>query len=317
MQLPAKDTKITPQIATWIKVSVVACLLLGVLIAGYLALRYREFVKEESLLLAKEVQGHHGRESSEGMVGETSGTLGRMLRLPPTASESLGPGVLVPATADSALQEEKDCVDSASRGGPLASTAFASSTLSASSCSLPPALVPYFVSFQEDAGTLRVSKQFCEDLLLGKPIVVVEGFPPLSARMVCDGDHKHLELGCVSNEAVDAMIGPLDELWCSDIAAKINGPAGQSYGSIVREGDALAVKHKSGSDAVLRLEHTTTSSGSFLEVSSGHGNPLCLVRLDSPKSSDVEIDADPDVDAFLLVGCILAFFVARPDLLQD
>lgn len=243
-----------------------------------------------------------GSEQHQTAVKEEVGTTNRMSKLPPTAKASIGPLTSAPSSSsadhckDSPPQLSTECVSMASsRSGVL-----------------PPALSPSFDSYDEGC-SWTVPYYMCRHLIREK-LVEVEGCPQLYAR--CIGGQ--LEVGRAQDlSRIDVTIGPVGDSSITYLAASIKGPDGQLYGYFVHDGDGFAVRHHSQSHRVLILQPVKTASGSFLEIAAEDARPVCLVRLDDSCGHGVEIDADPDVDGFLLVSCVLACFVAKPELLND
>lgn len=257
-----------------------------------------------------------GSESAGNEPTKSAGTAVRMPNLPPTALASLGPSILPPTVHSNEKQLEP-------QQSPLLPSTHISqgmsgfSSKSFGSCFLPPALIPDFDSQREEACTWTIIYHLCRKLVLGSPIEVI-GSPPLYAALIGDGWGSQLLLGRTPTlEAAEATIGPLHHTLPPDIAANIVGPDGQLYGFFKQDGARFAVTHHSRAGNVLTLEPVKTASGSFLEIAAEDGIPICLAQLNDPKGPGVVIDANPDVDAFLIISCVLACFVARPEILDD
>jgi len=256
----------------------------------------------------------------QGMPGSgptIHGTKGRMGMLPPTAQASIGP---VPAKAQSKSWSfsKRSLLASISESAQLASTdCMTSSSSESSTLFLPPALSPDFAESCKDGTFLwTILPDLCHAFVLGSPIEV-QGSPSLHARLATNaGGQSRIEMGTVKDFiAADVIIGPLNPCSSSGVVAELIGPDGQVYGSFSRNGDAgFVVTHTSRAGNVLSLDPVTTSKGSFLEIAA-EGHPVCLVQLNDPTGKGVEIDSDPDVDAFLIVSCVLASLVAAPELL--
>lgn len=125
-----------------------------------------------------------------------------------------------------------------------------------------------------------------------------------------------LEMGTMKDfSKPDVVVGPLSQCLSSVAVAEIIGPDGQVYGTFLRNADGgLEVTHTAREGNVLCLNPVKTSKGAFLEISA-EDHPISLVNLNDPRTAGVEIDSDPDVDAFLIVSCVLASLVAAPELL--
>lgn len=306
------------------RIAVVACVIFGgVATVVYLLLRYREFVKED---MQQDRDGEFSKDTDMQTHGESdlpvdasggserreaSGTCIRMRKLPPTGVASLDFRCL--------LTDADDSNPSASgrRLSDPQSTACESALSSASSIGslVPPLLKPHLGS----SCTWTIPYHCCQALVLGN-LIEVEGSPRLHARLTRNGPDSHIEVGripCEGGPVVEAMIGPLTSHAPSGLAAQILGPDMQLYGFFAEDGHGFTVSHASRHGHVLTLSQVKTAKGSFLEIEAEGGHPICLARLNDPNSSGVEIDADPDVDGFLIVSCVLACFVARPELLAD
>jgi len=260
----------------------------------------------------------------EGLPGSgptIHGTKNRMGRLPPTAQPSIGP--LPPnaqTTSWSSSRGSKGSImklASISESAQLASTdCMTSSSSESSTMFLPPALSPDFAESCKDSTFLwTIPPDLCHAFVLGSPIEV-QGSPALHARLATNaGGESRIEMGTVKDFiAADVIIGPLNQV-SSGAVAEIIGPDGQVYGSFLRSGDSgFVVTHTSRPGNVLTLDPVTTKRGlPFLEIAA-EGHPVCLVKLNHD-GAGVEIEPDPDIDAFLIVSCVLASLVAAPELL--
>jgi len=314
--------------ASLVILALAACVVFGgVVTAVYLALRYREFVKEDiqedkdgELSMDAAMQTHGEEDLPVDASGserrETNGTCIRMDKLPPTAAASLNFGCFLTEAVDNNTSASER------RLSDPQSTACESGLSSGSSMGslLPPLLKPDLgASCDGEECTWTIPYHCCQALVLGKPIEV-QGSPRLHARLICDGPDSKIEVGRIPGEGVpgvEAIIGPLNRHASSGLAAQIIGLDEQLYGCFAESGDGFTVSHESRHGHVLTLSPVNTAKGSFLEIEAEGGHPICLVRLNDPNSPGVEIDADPDVDGFLIVSCVLACFVARPELLAD
>jgi len=297
-------------------VTLTLCVILfATIVVAVLIVRYREFLEEDTedtsptrlQACAREDPPHDNLEGSGPRKG--IGTASRMTKLPPTALASIGPDLLRSPSSE-------PVGDPKTESPQLPSTTCMSSASTMGSISLPP-LIPGFESSRyEEACTWTIPYQLCQARVVGIPIEVC-GSPPLYARLAKSGHDYSIELGRRQHlDASEATIGPLNCHSSPGLAANIIGPDGQLYGYFMQDGIGFAVKHKSQSGNAITLEPVMTSKGSFLEIAAD-GHPICLARLTNPNGHGVEIDADPDVDSFLIVSCVLACLVARPGLLGD
>jgi hypothetical protein len=181
---------------------------------------------------------------------------------------------------------------------------------------LPPALSPGFAESCEDGECLwTILPHQLHAFDLGSPLEV-QGSPPLYARLATNaGGETRIEMGTSKGFIrADVIIGPLNQCSSAGVVAEFIGPGGQVYGSFSGSGDfCFRVTHGSRNSHVLSLDPVTTSKGAFLEVAA-EGHPVCLVNLNDPGGAGIEIDLDPDIDAFLIVSCVLASLVAAPEL---
>jgi len=304
--------------------------LLLILVAGCLIIRFFQFLEEDAQECSarsteeNQVPTPRVQSPAEGFAeidpAKGVGTKSRMACIPPTAVTTWESffGSFSKSPANPQEQEVDDPKTSTQATSQQQTTAFMSTPPSSSQSMLPPPLIPGFESFRGDeVSTWTIPHQLCQALVLGTPIEV-QGVPPLYARLARKGQHRHIEMGRAKNfDMVEAIIGPLTNHAASGLVAEIFGPDGNLYGSFVQRGNGFAVQHKSKPGNVLTLDPVKTAKGSFLEIAAEDGQPICLARLNDPNSPGVEIDADPDVDSFLLVSCVLASFVSRPELLGD
>lgn len=245
------------------------------------------------------------------------GTTDRMGALPPTAKPSISP-LSSNARPKSWSSSKKSGLASISESAQLTSTDCMTSSSSESSCLfLPPELSPDFAeSCKDGMFCWKIPPEHCHAFVLGSPIEV-QGEPSLHARLVTAArGEKMLEMGTMKDfSKPDVVIGPLSQCLSSVAVAEIIGPDGQVYGTFLRNADGgLEVTHTAREGNVLCLNPVKTSKGAFLEISA-EDHPISLVNLNDPRTAGVEIDSDPDVDAFLIVSCVLASLVAAPELL--
>lgn len=242
------------------------------------------------------------------------GTMNRMGRLPPTAWPSFE---ALPSQGKKKSWPSSNGLAPISESTQLTSTDCMSLRSSSSSeLFLPPPLNTEFADACEDGELVwAVLAGRCQEFLAGDTIEIA-GSPSLYARLVTTEGQRRLEVGSTKEfQAPDASVGPLNSCVPGGAAAELFGPKAERYGSFQRTSKGgFTVTHKSRAPPVLSLDPVTTEKGSFLEIAAD-GHPVCLVNLGGHESDGVEFEPDPDIDASLIVCCVLACFGAAPGLL--